>query len=107
MTYRITETRTKLIIQIEESEMLHLQKMGDELDDFGTIQQEIDFLDPLICNSELDWIDPAECGDLTEAPMLGILDEEGNVIERWAYMDYQVRSFLNDLADDGFAVFSC
>jgi hypothetical protein len=110
MTYEITETRTKLKIIIGHDEVQYLRRMKKDLelcdDHFATTMQECDFLEPLVCNSELDWIDPTETGDLTEAPMLGIRDEEGKVIERWAYMDYQVRSFLSDLADNGYAVFT-
>jgi hypothetical protein len=92
-----------------------------------TYRAEWDALESLICNSELDWIDPAETGDLTDAPMLGFRKPERKVRKgekpfritssdgkatywepveaRWAYMDYQVRSFLEDLRDKGKAVF--
>lgn len=83
-------------------------------------------LERLIANSELDWIPEGVTDDLTSAPMLGILAEEGYsgptfnrphrgaayetdtpkidhppIIARWAYMDYQARSFVDDLIETG------
>jgi len=66
---------------------------------------EAEALEPLVCNSELDWVRPEECGALTSAPMLGIRNEDGTVFAAWAFMDYQVRPFLTDLIEDGKAVF--
>lgn len=86
----------------------------------------------LICNSELQWISPEVCGDLTDAPILGIYGDEraanGDepeygtgtvctgraegilkvraVLERWAYLDYQIRSVLVDLLEKGEAIFT-
>jgi len=58
------------------------------------------------CNSGLQWIDASETGDLTSAPMLGFKDlENDTVLDRWAFMDYQVRSVLEDLRDTGKVVF--
>lgn len=63
-------------------------------------------LETLTANSEFQWINPSETGDLTDAPMLGIRDGDTDVIvARWAYMDYQVRSFVDDLIEHGRAVF--
>jgi hypothetical protein len=59
-------------------------------------------LESLIANSELDWIDPSEAGDLTDAPILGIRDENGNATdERWGYMDYAVSDPLEVLREKG------
>lgn len=66
-----------------------------------------DAFDRMIANSELAWISPEECGDLTDAPILGIHDaERGSVAERWGFMDYAIRSPLQDLRDTGKAVFT-
>ena len=64
-----------------------------------------DVLEPLVSNSDLEWIDPSETGDLTSAPMLGIRDRYNIVEARFAYMDYQVRSPVQDLIERGQAVF--
>jgi len=64
-----------------------------------------DLLESLVCNSELEWIDPSVTGDLTAAPILAILDEAGQILHRWGFMDYQVRSVLQDLAERGRAEF--
>lgn len=56
-------------------------------------------------NTELDFIDPSETGDLTSAPMIGVRGESaegyGNVIARWAYMDYQITDPIEELASSG------
>lgn len=98
-------------------------------DDFQSDDTLLDTLESLTANSELEWINPADTGDLTSAPMLGILGEPGRhesgpygcvlvgwdehgawhspIVMRWAFMDYQVRSPLDDLADNGRVAFSC
>lgn len=112
---------TKLTIFIDEDEQKELFELKVELgDDFGSDRQMYDFLEPLVCNSELDWVSPEITGDLTDAPMLAIFgdDEPGNasdgsgyrptgfdgktnirqpVLFRWAFMDYQVKSMLDEL----------
>lgn len=89
---------------------------------------EWEALETLVANSELQWVNPADTGDLTDAPMLGILGEEqrdnsgpfgavlaGNdgkgaiycpILERWAFMAYETRSFVSDLSEHGRAVFT-
>jgi hypothetical protein len=64
-----------------------------------------DLLEDLVCNSELNFVDASDTGDLTNAPMLGILNEDGNVIDRWAYMDYQISCPIEVLIDEGSVVF--
>lgn len=90
---------------------------------------EQDALDSLIANSELEWVQPEYIGALTDAPILGIYEDDkplpkgqdelyaritghwdgvtwySPVFAAWGYMDYQVRSFLADLVDNGKAVF--
>ena len=105
INYKFNPDRTKLILWAEPSAMAALEQMKDEdQGEFYSHRAEIDVLDRLIANSELDWVSPSETGDLTDAPMLGIRGEDGMVIERWAYMAYEVKSFLDDLID-GEAVF--
>jgi len=95
-----------------------------------TYAAEWDALESLICNSELEWIRPEEIGALTDAPILGFRGKDKRVPKRckypehlhivyngpdgafyapvtaaWGFMDYQVRSFLEDLRDKGKAVF--
>jgi hypothetical protein len=92
-----------------------------------------DWFEHITCNSELEWTSSDITGDLTSAPMIGIYGEEQPldekykkwdflqgtrfssccdgktfvepVLERWAFMDYAVRSVLEDLRDYGKAVF--
>ncbi|SRR6266566_600554 len=70
-----------------------------------TYTAEYEALEPLICNSELTWIEPEEIGALTSAPILGLRNEQGEPSAAWGFMDYQVRSFVEDLIETGEAVF--
>ena len=76
-----------------------------ELEDLRSDSQMIEFLEDFTCNSELDWVDAQETGDLTDAPMLGIRNQDGEVVARWAFMDYQVTSVLDELNEKGHCVF--
>jgi hypothetical protein len=131
MHYTINETRSRLTIHADPDDRARLAEIkADDPDEWGTIKCEGEILEPLICNSELEWINPADTGDLTDAPMLGIIggdeettrerkgpcgavqwgsDEEGAlyapILERWAFMSYEVRSFCDDLLTTGEAVF--
>ena len=128
MQHAIENNGHNLVITIDDEERAELRELhDDDPDHFGTDDAMVDFLEPLVCNSELQWINPADTGDLTDAPILGILGDETtenkgpygavhvgfwdgharyNTIEqRWGYMDYQLRSPLQDLLDTGKAVF--
>lgn len=118
-----------LRISATEGEMADLRERAKDVND--SCQLEGECLERLIANSELDWIPEGTTGDLTSAPMLGITsigdrdagyrmeelpadrfgevlaggDEGGSyytaIIARWAYMSYQVRSFVDDLIETG------
>lgn len=64
-------------------------------------QAMYDFFEGPLSNSEYQWISPEQTGDLTDAPILGILDENDVVTHRWAYMDYAVKSPLVELMKNG------
>ncbi len=51
-----------------------------------------------------EFIDPIECGDLTDAPIIGLRNSEGLVVERWGWMDYQVCSIADAIMNTGRAV---
>lgn len=124
------ETPNGLLITIDKSEQAQLFELGESIHQDVTM---FDFFEGLIANSELQWIDPKDTGDLTSAPMLGILgtDEHAprdystdqihtgfiftgqsgkavrvaRILKRWAFMDYQVLSVLEVLRDHGAVVF--
>lgn len=129
MRYQLDEDGTKLIITMsaeEKAELVASLAEAEFPDSDGFMH---DVFESLVANSELMWINPSDTGDMTEAPMLGILgdetrlakgasetgyvlcggDEHGGIyhpiISRWAFMDYQVRSPVRDLADNGLVVF--
>jgi hypothetical protein len=116
----------------EQQRLQEMRKEGqspDHVVQWGTQRCEHEVLEGLICNSELEWVQPEWVGALTSAPMLGIFADlrplhrsedarfqriAGHWDDRtwvepvdkcWAYMSYQVRSFLDDLADQGFCIF--
>lgn len=130
MKYTFNDTRTQLIVSADEIDRANLREMGQEIHQDKTM---CEFFDPIVCNSELNWIDAANTGDLTSAPMVGILSEPEfkrhnlktvqdhrniiascdtyglmvcHVTERWAFMDYQARSVLEDLRDKGEVIFT-
>lgn len=126
MNYKISTDRKRLTIlaNAEDRERIKLVIETGE-NEQGVTCDLSDILEPIVCNSELEWISEGATGDLTSAPMLGILGEvrpyfhrdKGlphvyagpnliqEIVERWAFMDYQVRSVLEDLRDKGEAVF--
>ncbi len=105
-TYNLN-TNGCLIIKADTKDMAALEGLRNESGEFDS-RAECEALESLIANSELDWIQPEECGDLTDAPILGFRDKDGKTTDaRWGYMDYQIRSFIEDLIETGQAVFTC
>lgn len=132
MEYKILDNGN-LRITAEAEERVDLHKLRAERreanESFGTTADEADALEKLIANSELDWLPEGSTGDLTSAPMLGIYGEpqplnaltarfgervatHGSqgawyepITARWAFMDYQVKSFLDDMIFQGYADF--
>jgi hypothetical protein len=129
LTYTISPDRRTLTIRADERTRVELRELLAENPDRDNLW---DAFENLICNSELGWIDPATCGDLTDAPILGVLSDERpgkgrdgdlgsgsvlvstgrdgftvcDVVERWGFMSYAVRDPLADLCDTGEAVFT-
>jgi hypothetical protein len=108
ISFSISSDRKTLTFLASNELRTELQEKNGHFSDVD----EAEVLEPVLCNSELDWVNPSETGDLTDAPMVGIRDqieENGQLIhlipERWAYTDYQIKSFLEDLRDTGKAIF--
>lgn len=66
-------------------------------DTFGSDAVMFEFFEGFIANTEWEWIGAEEICALTSAPILGIKDENDNVIEAYGFMDYAIRSLLQDL----------
>lgn len=103
----------------------------DLLQDNGGVASaalECEVLEHLLTNSDLTWVSAEDTGDLTDAPLLGILgklsserdgpfgsspagtDGKGtpmyhDIDLRWGYPHYQIRSFVMDLAASGSTTF--
>lgn len=129
MKFTISKDRSQLILTASQHDRRVLRALGEAIHRDATMH---DFLEPLTCNSELEWIRPEETGDLTAAPMLGILGEEGDkdrtvflenhglritggddgrtlaqpILERWGWENYQVLSLLGALKETGEAILS-
>jgi len=86
----------------EEKEELEQLFANAELDSDKSMY---DFFESLIANSELIWISPEEIGALTDAPILGFKDENEKIIEVYAFMDYQVKSVLEELRNNNKVIF--
>jgi len=69
----------------------------DKFDTFGCDEMMHEFFEEFIANSEWEWISPEEIGALTDAPILGIKDENEEVIEAYGYMNYAVTSLMEAL----------
>lgn len=105
MKFKFNSDRSQLIVSADESERALLREMPAEK--IQSNDAMYDFFEPLVCNSELDWVQPYETGDLTDAPLLGIRDGEDRVVvERWGFSSYALHSPLIDLRDEGEVVFS-
>jgi len=88
----------------DEADKVKIAELSFE-GNYFTTNAECEALEQLIANSELDWVSSEEIMALTDAPILGIRNENNEVIYAWAFMDYQVRSFLEDLLEKGEAIF--
>lgn len=121
MQYSINNERNALTLKCNTETRERLREL---LQEGGfTRQHEYEMLEGLISNSDLNWIDPSDTGDMTDAPLLGIVgddvrpqDREAHppcygwlqyapILERWGYPHYALRSFLQDLMEAGEATF--
>jgi hypothetical protein len=107
-----TQMPTSLVLEVDADTQVELQSLrldlnGDRSDAFSSDSNLYDVFEWLICNSEYEFVQAEETGDLTAAPLLGIRDEHRNVVQRWGFMDYQLRSPQDDLADVGRCEFVC
>ena len=99
---KFIKTKKGLKITIDKTDKIFLSEIKeDNNNELGSIKAEMEFFEPHICNSEWEWIAPEDIDALTSAPILGIKDENDEVIEAYGYMDYQVYSMLEELETHG------
>ena len=96
ITFKYSDNRRLLTLEVDKTSQGVLSAMrGDQSqieenlnNGWGSEMLEVEILEQMLANSELDWVSPIDTGDLTDAPMLGIRDEYGDLIERWGYPHY-------------------
>jgi hypothetical protein len=126
MDYAIQDGKLVFTVDQEDRKLLaqFKQEAGDNWESDGVMY---DIFEPVICNSELDWLSSTDTGDLTEAPLLGVLaprpvrERQGAcvftgfdpvgplyypIVGRWAFMDYERMSPQEKLLRDGVCVFT-
>lgn len=97
-----------LKIKIDEKDRQFLAGIKDENKGLNSDDALVEFMEPFLCNSEWEWVYPEEVGALTDAPLIGIrcseAEEEktGHIYytEVYGFMDYQVKSLLQELWDN-------
>ncbi len=104
MKYEISHCGKKLTFIADEDDIQELKELNAEYPTQWN-QSDFDPISALVANSELDYTWGGETGDLTDAPMFGIRDENGDIEQRWAFMDYQVENYLQVLMDKGEVTF--
>ena len=114
MQYHLDKNKN-LVITADDEDRVELQalKTQCEEDDENFVSDRImeDVLEPLLCNSELEWSTPEAIGALTSAPILAISgaedeNDEAPILKAWGYMNYQVRAVQEDLLESGKAIFT-
>lgn len=128
MKHSISQDNTKLTLTLHPGEAEEWRETREESSDrAGSDMEMINFLEPLTCNSDLDWIPDGTTGDLTSAPMLGITgpEEKGEatpkhgyipvgyaegtswrvpVLSRWIWANYETKSLIDELLEKGEAI---
>ena len=108
MTHKILANgNLEISVDIPEQQSLKFEQENNP--SFPSDDFMYDLLEPLTCNSELEWIQPEEISALTSAPILGTRNDIGtsqdNVDKVWWFPNYAVRNVQQDLADYGVAIF--
>jgi hypothetical protein len=96
-----------LVICCDRAMRRELKSLGEEIQ---RDKHMCDIFEPLVCNG-LSWVDPADIGALTDAPILSddVIDDDGNYPDDARFFwfgDYQIRSPLTDLLRYGKVVFT-
>jgi hypothetical protein len=130
MRWRIDE-KDRLVITVSKKEQVSL-KAAIRRDEFESDAFMLDLLEPLVTNDAFTWLYSGCTGDLTSAPMLGVMGDEmpgpedtedalgmglvhvgcwhhkgqprqmyQPVLQRWAFMSYQITSPQRELGVTG------
>ena len=104
--------KNKLLISFEKNdntERQFLQEIKENHD--GSLCSDnamYDFFEPFLENNSdgWEWIAPEDIAALTAAPIIGTKDKNDNIDTAFGFMDYAVRSVLEDLEEHGEVVFT-
>jgi hypothetical protein len=123
---KFLQNDVQLTLYITDEEKAELRRMENEdPQHFGSDEAMWDFFEPMMNNSSLSWVNASDTGDLTDAPMLGIIDYENTckekkgpygaidlgmgeyapIVKRWAFVEYESTSVLNMLLTIGKCMF--
>lgn len=93
----------KLVMSADADEQKLLRDLYEEDPDrFDTDDFMYDYFEDYVTNRGLQWSSASETGDLTDAPILAIFDgETERIVQRWAFMDYQVTTPQRQLMERG------
>lgn len=90
-----------MVLKINNADKKHILEIKKSNGEIISDNSLCEFFDDFIANSEFDWINPEEICALTDAPILGIKNENDEVVECFGFMDYQVTSILQALLEHG------
>lgn len=99
MDFIKTDNSLKLVVVSEGAKQVLKEYHDTDIIDLDSSMYEM--FDDILANCEWEWISPEEIGALTDAPILGIKDENDNVIEAYGFMDYAIDSLLGRLFEYG------
>lgn len=96
-----------LLLSITAEQQEELRELGEDIQTDDAMYQ---FFEHMICNCDIDWIKPEDIGALTDAPILGITeqDDDGKITKLhnvWWYPAYVYNSPLAILRDEGEVTF--
>lgn len=125
ITATFNADKSNLILTVDAATQMELHHESIHNEDFNSDNFMYDFFESFMGNSEFCWVGPEACGDLTSAPLIGILGQEMElpenvedncgfvpsgyglghpVIGRWGWMTYQIQSLQAELAEKGRAI---
>lgn len=110
--FKVVESDTDLTIslinrgRVEDCGLRAMEDFRERFPDpeFTSDEVMIKFFSRFIEVTDWEWIDAEEIAALTDAPILGYRDENGNIVKAYGFMDYAVESLMWRLYTNNFVV---